>query len=441
MLGLAWLGLAAWQWHEYRHECDQARRSIERQADTFNRVLVGSVLSHRRVGTFFDEMVQGALERMAQSEEILAVGIAEGPRGDPPELLLASGDPELLTRSAPDNPTVYRFVDEFVLEPPSGGHGGGGLGSGVGMGLGGGGRGRGRGAGGDLEPGLFRPGATSRTILVLDSSETLRQLNRAYRLRLLVVLAGGVVLALLSFAWLTTVRLVETRSEARLLASEAEHLHEMSRAAAGLAHETRNPLGLVRGWTQRLAQSESASPDQRRQARAVIEECDRVTARINQFLSFARPCQPNREAVDLEPLADELAAILQPDLEAKELRIETRFDLQPARVEVDREMFRQALFNLVSNAIEFSPRAGAIEIRLVSGGEGRPRVEVADSGPGVPAENVDSLFVPYFTTRPSGTGLGLAIVRRIARAHGWKVGYQPRPGGGSVFWLEEADAR
>lgn len=82
-----------------------------------------------------------------------------------------------------------------------------------------------------------------------------------------------------------------------------------------------------------------------------------------------------------------------------------------------------------------------IEIRLVAGNDGRVRIEIGDPGPGVPAENVDSLFSPYFTTRSKGTGLGLAIVRRIARAHGWQVGFHPRSGGGSVFWLDNADAR
>jgi signal transduction histidine kinase len=61
---------------------------------------------------------------------------------------------------------------------------------------------------------------------------------------------------------------------------------------------------------------------------------------------------------------------------------------------------------------------------------------VADRGPGVEAKNVDKLFDPYFTTRADGTGLGLAIVRRLATAHGWQVGYTPRPGGGSIFWFD-----
>jgi signal transduction histidine kinase len=104
-------------------------------------------------------------------------------------------------------------------------------------------------------------------------------------------------------------------------------------------------------------------------------------------------------------------------------------------------MFRQALFNLISNAIQFAPRKGVVEIAIHNDQDGVGRIEVADRGPGVPPEVVDMLFSPYFTTRSDGTGLGLAIVRRIATAHGWETGYTPRPGGGSIFWLDQIDGQ
>ena len=228
-----------------------------------------------------------------------------------------------------------------------------------------------------------------------------------------------------------------TSARDRVLELEARHLSDLSQAAAGLAHETRNPLGLVRGWTQRLAQSGLQDAQQQEQARAVVEECDRVTARINQFLSFARPCRPQLQPVDPDELIAELAVLLEPDLEAKQLKLH-HSAVEPGKtIHVDREMFRQALFNLIGNAIQFSPEEAVVEISTQTGQDGHGRIEVADRGPGVPAEAVDQLFSPYFTTRPDGTGLGLAIVRRIATAHGWEAGHEPRPGGGSIFWLEE----
>ena len=144
----------------------------------------------------------------------------------------------------------------------------------------------------------------------------------------------------------------------------------------------------------------------------------------------------SKKPVELEPLVAELTALLEPDLSAKELRLEYAGSDRAPGVRADREMLRQALFNLLQNAIYFSPEKGTVAVSARAGHDGYTRLEVADDGPGVAADSVGSLFTPYFTTRPNGTGLGLAIVRRIAAAHGWRAGYSPRPGGGSIFWLD-----
>jgi signal transduction histidine kinase len=215
---------------------------------------------------------------------------------------------------------------------------------------------------------------------------------------------------------------------------EARHFRDLSQAAAGLAHETRNPLGLIRGWTQRWAEAGSDSHNGRQQAQAVIEECDRVTARINQFLAFARPSEPQAERFDPAEVVEELAVLLESDLSARQLTL--RHTATGSTALADREMLRQALFNLLQNAVQASPENAVVETTVARGRHGTLRIEVADRGPGVPGETVDRLFTPYFTTRAGGTGLGLAIVRRIAATHGWEVGYTPRPGGGAIFWLD-----
>lgn len=435
---ILWLSFAAWQWHELGHEQHLADDSLDRQCKTAHHLLVSSIVSHRRMGPSFDSMVKASLEEIVKSNEILAVGITEGgtPEDESVTPLLAAGDTDALDPSQPVEKARYRWTGSFELSS-SFGMGGGGQGGGLGGGFG---RGRGR---GQFEPEMdvsrFQPGRSYLTTLVVDRSDVDRQLANAAWLRVGLVVTAGLILLLLAVAWLITVRLLEARGRERILQSEADHLREMGQAAAGLAHETRNPLGLVRGWTQRLAQAATSSPEVQQQAQAVVEECDRVTARINQFLAFAKPCKPEREQVNLEELATELKVILEPDLEGKHLTIEYRADDQPSVVSVDREMFRQALFNLVSNAIAFSPSEGVIEIAGVQSHDGRTRIEIADRGPGVSPDDVESLFTPYYTTRDGGTGLGLAIVKRIARVHGWHVGYRPRPDGGSIFWLAEAN--
>ena len=249
-------------------------------------------------------------------------------------------------------------------------------------------------------------------------------------------MAGGLVSLGVALALRTIVRLVEERSRAEVLAGEARHYRELSQAAAGLAHEIRNPLGIVRGWTERLAAGDLEPQEQAQRARAVVEECDRVTARLNQFLAFARPCQPRLAPVDLGVLMDELSLILQPDLESKPVTLHVAEEMRSRPILADRELLREALFNLLQNAIHFSPPAGVIEIGQVESGPGQISVQIGDRGPGVAVGDQPALFSPYFTTRPGGTGLGLAMVRRIALARNWRVNWQSRSGGGSLFVLE-----
>jgi two-component system, NtrC family, sensor histidine kinase HydH len=229
--------------------------------------------------------------------------------------------------------------------------------------------------------------------------------------------------------------LAEARGRAAVLEIETRHLRDLGQAAAGLAHETRNPLGLIRGWTQRWADSPGLATEQRQQAQAVIEECDRVTARINQFLAFARSAKPRWETVDVREIVQELRGLLSPDLDAKKLVLQSDLPEKDALLQADREMFRQALFNLLQNAIQFSPEDETVVISLSAGQNGEQRIEIADRGPGVSVVVASSLFTPYFSTRSGGTGLGLAIVRSIALTHEWDAGYLPRPGGGAIFWI------
>jgi signal transduction histidine kinase len=426
----AWSALAAWQYHEYGHERQLARRTLERQGETVMNLLTEAIRSHRRLGRFFEEQIQGIVDGAAQTEDILAVAIVS----DSGQMLLAAGQTELLepgtlvTARESWTPAGFELVGGFELDQPSAPRA---LGGGPG-----GGRGFGRRWADEQDSGPFSEGGRYTAALLLDRTNTDNFCRRAFWLRAGMVAAGVIVILCVGIAWMATVRMVEARGRTRLLDAERRHFRDLSQAAAGLAHETRNPLSLIRGWTQRLAQSDSASDEQRSQAHAIVEECDRVTARVNQFLAFAKPCQPAMESIDPIKVIRELQVLLEPDLEAKHLSIAYAEGPDSVTIRADRELFRQAIFNLLSNAVQFSPESETVEIKVLVGQDKVLRFEVADRGPGVPSDKVERLFTPYFTTRSDGTGLGLAIVRRIAAAHAWDSGYAPRPDGGSIFWLE-----
>ena len=424
----AWAAFALWQFQRFRYERRLIDESMHQSAHSVMTALLSGIRSHRRLGRFFEQQMEGMLEELVLSGDVLAVALLSGSG----ERFLQAGAVDLLDAGGPTEPGDYwepagfRMVERFDIEPTVEGPG---RGPGFGMGRGAGWR--------QQELGTDFNGGTFQAVLVLDTRRHEQLVRRAAWTACFISLAGGLVLISLTGAWGASVRLVAARGQARLLETETRHWRELSQAAAGLAHETRNPLGLIRGWTQRLAAGQTDPADRQQHARAVIEECDRVTARINQFLAFARPWQPQPAGIPICGVIAELSAILEPDLQDKGLQLDCQADGRYRVLRADRELLRQALFNMVQNAIQFAPEGDAITIRIAGGRAGHVRIEVADRGPGVAPAAAPSLFSPYFTTRSDGTGLGLAIVRRIALAHGWTAGYTPRPGGGALFWLDD----
>jgi len=433
LLLLAWASLAIWQLGEYRRLRSSAFAELHRESYAVNKALIGGIRTHRGMGRLFDENLQEAIDDVVESETVVSVAIEteDGVR------LASAGKEELLNADEETRRRafVYAFFDKFEMQSqtgaPHGGQGSGGFGR-------------------EHNPGWARGGAgeidsepateiTFHTILLLDATLTEMRCQREARLRGLVLAAGTLVLICVALTWRSTLRAAESHGRTLLLEGEARHLRDLSHAAAGLAHETRNPLGLIRGWTQRLDECCLDSEEHHERAQSIMEECDRVTSRINQFLTFARSPKPRLETVSVREIVDELATLLEPIFDAKQLSIDVQSIPSDLVIQADREMFRQAIFNLLQNAVQFSPQGGVVEVVTARSDSGDVRIETLDRGPGVPKDAVESLFIPYFTTRPNGAGLGLAIVRRIAASHGWQVGYNPRSGGGAVFWLDQID--
>jgi signal transduction histidine kinase len=424
----AWVALAAWQYQQHQVQREQIEETLHQQSHSVMNALVGGIRSHRRLGRFFEMQLEGMLQELVKAADVRAVRILS----EDGLAILSAGEVELLdqvTSNEPGDhwdPAGFRLVESFWVQPadPLADE----PGPGRGMGR--------RWQEYERTDGAFAEGGRFLAVLLLDRTRCDMLVRRSARSHGFVIIAGALVLLCLALAWRASVRMVEAQGQARVLEIETRHFRELSQAAAGLAHETRNPLGLIRGWTQRFAENEMTAADRQQHAQTMIEECDRVTARINQFLAFARPCEPEVGDVNVCELIEELSVILRPDLELKELTLQCERDATISSIRADRELLRQALFNLVQNAIQFAPCGDTISVTINADHGGRYRIEVADHGPGVARDAVDSLFTPYYTTRPDGTGLGLAIVRRIAVAHGWEAVYSSRHDGGAIFSLE-----
>jgi signal transduction histidine kinase len=246
------------------------------------------------------------------------------------------------------------------------------------------------------------------------------------------MLTGFASIAVLGFglAWRNLGKSSEL--QIRLLrASELNsHLKEMNLAAAGLAHETRNPLNIVRGLAQMISKQQDASVEIRKRSREIVDETDRVTAQLNEFINYSRPREVRRAPLQLEPLIAEVVRALAYDVEEKKISVQV--NAQSLTIEADEPLLRQALFNLVLNAVQAAESEGRIEVRVQRTDDGA-LLEVCDNGPGVLPEHRNEIFKPYFTTNPAGTGLGLAVVKQIVLAHGWEIQCLANEPRGAIF--------
>jgi signal transduction histidine kinase len=274
----------------------------------------------------------------------------------------------------------------------------------------------------------------AHTFVIVMSNELARHatLNDLW-MRMIIALLGTVAVAGYGLAW----RSLEKTSELQLRlvrASELNlHLKELNLAAAGLAHETRNPLNIIRGLAQLISKQQNVSPETQAKSREIINETDRVTAQLNEFINYSRPREVRRAPTDLNAVAGEVVRTLNFDIEEKGIQLQLQ--IEPLIIEADEQLLRQALFNLALNAVQAVQAQGAIRIRASRRNNEEAFIEISDNGPGVSPENRAEIFKPYFTTHEEGTGLGLAVVQQIILAHGWEIECVANEPAGALFRL------
>ncbi len=220
-------------------------------------------------------------------------------------------------------------------------------------------------------------------------------------------------------------------ARARLL--QSEKLSALGQLAAAIAHEVRNPLGVIRSSSQNLSETLRDDDEEgRRSCSFVIAEIDRLASVVSSLLAFARPLELKPEPVRVEELLDHAVELAAEEMRARGIRIQRRAVADVPLVRADRDLACQLFLGLLSNAAEAAGE-GAEVVLEATACNGTVEVVVADSGPGVPAHLRERIFEPFFTTRKRGTGLGLAVAKQIVEAHGGRIRVGDRAGGGACF--------
>jgi signal transduction histidine kinase len=250
-------------------------------------------------------------------------------------------------------------------------------------------------------------------------------------LRCVIAFFAGISALGAGLAWRNIGRTAELQIRLVRASELNSHLKELNLAAAGLAHETRNPLNIIRGQAQILSRLPEAAPAVREKSRIIVDETDKVTAQLTEFINYSRPREVRRTRMALAPACQEIIRTLGLDIDEKKLRVEVGGDA--LAVEADEQLLRQVLFNLLLNAIQAVNVQGTIQIHIRRDGPAGAVLEVRDDGPGVPPENRHEIFKPYFTTHQKGTGLGLAVVQQIVLAHGWEIACLANEPHGAIF--------
>ena len=221
------------------------------------------------------------------------------------------------------------------------------------------------------------------------------------------------------------------RAQHRLI--QRERLAALGELSAVVAHEVRNPLGVIFNSLGSLRRLVRPTGDAKLLLDIVGEEADRLNRIVGDLLDFARPSTPDLRPERLEQVVEEaVGAALVP----KPADVEIARDHDPALppVIMDARLVRQAVLNIAVNAVQAMPRGGRLTLRTRRSGDAVV-LEIEDTGAGIPAEVSARIFEPFFTTKASGTGLGLAVVKRIVEGHGGTIAVRNQPGSGAVFSL------
>lgn len=231
----------------------------------------------------------------------------------------------------------------------------------------------------------------------------------------------------------------EKQLESRM--SETEKLAGIGQLAAGIAHQLNTPLGSILLSAQML-EEDIEDEDDAEDIRRIIRQTEQCRSIIKGLLNFARPTGSGRTRVNLSDVVADTVYLMDKNLKVAGVLVEVEETCDPW-VFGNRNELEQVFFNLLGNSLDAMQDGGSVQVKILRGDPGEVRVEFRDTGEGIPEEEQDRIFLPFFTTKDygKGTGLGLSIVARIVHEHGGRIELRSKPGRGTTFILSFSEAR
>jgi two-component system sensor histidine kinase AtoS len=238
------------------------------------------------------------------------------------------------------------------------------------------------------------------------------------------------------FGSIYVARDITKRTEMEEQIRRSEKLAALGQLAVGLAHEMGNAIAIIGGATQFLIKNTERDHPSREFLEAIDRSVATADGIIRDLLSFARPRPPIFQLLDIRTILDKACLLVKGRCEAGGIRIQKRHVQAPLQVQGDAEQLQQIFVNLMLNAIQAMPGGGILSLAASVDAEGEwVRIEIADTGVGIPQEYLDRVFDPFFTTKEGGTGLGLSVTYRIVQVHGGRITVESREGKGARFTI------
>ncbi len=215
--------------------------------------------------------------------------------------------------------------------------------------------------------------------------------------------------------------------------AQSEKMAALGAMMAEITHEIRNPLVSIGGFTRRLARKVT-DPDAKKYIDIIMSEVGRLEGIIHDNLAYIKNVGPQFSRTPLNNVIEEVLLVYEDELRQRGISIERDLSPEVRGLDIDPQQIKQAVVNLVANAMEAMEKGGALTVRTYPGADSREAVmEIGDTGPGISPESMHNLFNPYYTTKVRGTGLGLPITHRIVQAHKGNIVFRNKETGGAVF--------